>query len=55
MLFVAAAMDRPVSSVQNESLSQGDSIRRAHGSWDVTPSFSESPVALPVMQAERGN
>jgi len=40
-------MDQPVSAVQNESISQGDSISRARGSWDMTPSFSKSPVALP--------
>lgn len=46
-------MDQPVSSVKNESVSPGDSIGRAYGSWDVTPSFSKSPVVLPESGAVR--
>lgn len=46
-------MNQPVSSVQNESISQVDSISRVHGSWDMTPSFLKSPVALPESDAAR--
>lgn len=53
MFFTAVAVDRPVSSVQNESVSQGDSISGAHGSGDTTPYFSKPPVALPEHDAVR--
>lgn len=46
-------MDWPVSSVQNEHITQGDSVSRALGSWDMTPSVLKSPVALPGSGAVR--
>lgn len=53
IFFTAVAVDQPVCSLQNESISQGDSISGAHGSGDTTPSFSKSPVALPERDAAR--